>query len=541
MATTKDGPDGSALRDPLRNRGTAFSVDERERLGLRGLLPPRVESITEQVARVVDEVRRKQTPIEQYLYLASVQDDNETLFHRALVDDFHELLPIVYTPTVGQACQEWSEHSLRPRGLYLTAEDSGRILSTLRSAVRRDIGIIVVTDGGRILGLGDLGVNGMGIPIGKLALYTACAGVAPERCLPVTLDVGCDNVDVREHPRYLGLRMPRLTGPRYDALIDEFVDAAQQAFPGAVIQFEDFNNANAFRLLARYRERICTFNDDVQGTGAMGTAGLVAASRITGVGLDAQRVLFAGAGEAGLGMGAALISAMQRAGVDESEARKRCLFVDSRGTVVAGRTDLVEHKRPFAQPIPPFADLVTTIEAFRPTALIGASGQSGLFTRRVLEAMSRVCERPVIFALSNPTSKAECTAEQAYTATRGLAIFASGSPFGPVSLDGRTFATGQANNSYVFPGVGLGLLASGARCVTDAMFVAAADALAAMVTESDLAVGRIFPVQSRMREVAVAVATAVARVAFEQRITRDPPPADIAATIRASMYRPAYI
>ena len=539
MAAIETSTGEDVLRDPLRNRGTAFEIDERERLGLRGLLPPRVESITEQAARVVDEVRRKSTPIEKYLYLASVQDENETLFYRALVDDLHELLPIVYTPTVGQACQEWSQHFLRPRGVYLTAEDSGRMLSILR-AVRRDIGIIVVTDGGRILGLGDLGINGMGIPIGKLALYTAAAGVAPARCLPVTLDVGTNNAAVRDDPHYLGLRMPRLSGSGYDALIDEFVDAAQNAFPGVIVQFEDFNNANAFRLLARHRERVCAFNDDVQGTGAMGVAGLVAASRITGVGLGEQRVLFAGAGEAGLGFGAGLISAMQRAGVAESDARARCLFVDSKGTVVASRTDLAEHKRPFAQPIAPFSNLVATIEAFRPTTLIGTSTQGALFTREVLEAMARVAERPVIFALSNPTSKAECTAQQAYTATDGRAVFASGSPFDPVMLNGRTFAPGQANNAYVFPGVGLGLLASGARFVSDAMFVAAADALAGMVSESDLAAGRVFPPQARMRDVAVAVATAVATIAYEQHIATKPRASDLAASIRATMYRPAY-
>jgi malate dehydrogenase (oxaloacetate-decarboxylating)(NADP+) len=530
----------AALRDPLYNRGTAFGAEAREQLGLRGLLPPRVESITEQAQRVVEEVRRKPTPIEQYLHLASVHDENEALFFRVLVDDLHEMLPIVYTPTVGQACQEWSERFVRPRGVYLTANDAGRMLQILRSAVPRDIGIIVVTDGSRILGLGDLGINGMGIPIGKLALYTACAGVAPERCLPVTLDAGCDNAAVREHPHYLGLRMPRLSGAQYDAMVDEFVDAAQQAFPGVIVQFEDFKNAHAFRLLARYRERMCAFNDDVQGTGAMGVAGLMAAAHISGVAIGAQRILFAGAGEAALGMGAGVVSAMQRAGLAEADARRRCLFVDSKGTVVASRDDLAPHKRPFAQTIAPLPDLVATIEAFRPTTLIGASGQGGLFTRDVLKAMARVAERPVIFALSNPTSKAECTAEQAYTATDGRAIFASGSPFGPVTMNGQTFAPGQANNSYVFPGVGLGLLASGARRVTDAMFVAAADALAGMVSESDLAAGRVFPPQARMRDVAAAVATAVATTAYEQDLATKPRPVDLAASIRAAMYRPAY-
>jgi len=321
----------NVLHDRLANRGTAFDADQRDRLGLRGFLPSRVESIEEQAARVLENLRFKSTPIEQYAYLAAVQDDNETLFFRVLVDHLQELLPIVYTPTVGQACQEWSRRFLRPRGLYITADDTGRIRDLMRAVPQRDVGIIVVTDGGRILGLGDLGLNGMGIPIGKLALYTACAGVPPQRCLPVMLDVGTDTAAVRDDPRYLGLRMPRLTGQPYDALLDEFVDSVQRVFPGAILQFEDFNNANAFRLLDRYRRRLCTFNDDVQGTGAMGLAGLLAAARATGVPLASQRVLFIGAGEAGLGIGAALVTALQRAGLTPSESRERCLFFERLG------------------------------------------------------------------------------------------------------------------------------------------------------------------------------------------------------------------
>jgi malate dehydrogenase (oxaloacetate-decarboxylating)(NADP+) len=540
MSATRFDSGISLLRDPLVNRGMAFTSAERDHFALRGLLPPRVESIEHQAARALDNIRAKSSPIEKYLCLASLQNENETLFYRVALDNLLELLPLVYTPTVGQACQEWSRWYSTPRGLYITPEDRGRVAEILRHWPRHDIGVIVVTDGGRILGLGDLGANGMGIPIGKLALYTACAGVPPQRCLPVTLDVGTDTARIREDPFYIGRRVPRLTGDDYDALIEEFVTATQSVFPGAIVQFEDFNNANAFRLLARYRDRLCCFNDDLQGTGAMGLAGLYAAGRLVGRPLAEQRVLFVGAGEACLGIGAILVSAMQREGLTEAQARARCLFIDSKGTVVSSRTDLPTHKRAFAQSIAPYSDLVATIEAFRPTALVGACGQGGRFTRPVVEAMGRVTERPIIFALSNPTSKAECTAEQAYTWSSGRAVFASGSPFDAVTLNGRTYAPGQANNSYIFPGVGLGLIVSGAMRVTDAMFFAAAEALAEMVSDADLQVDRVYPLQTKLREVALAVANAVAGVAFDAGFTTKPKPADLRATIASAMYRPAY-
>ncbi|MBS1216072.1 MAG: malate dehydrogenase [Proteobacteria bacterium] len=540
MTTTRPDAGVTLLRDPLANHGTAFTAAERDHFALRGLLPPSIESIEDQAARALDSIRSKSSPIEKYRCLASLQNENETLFYRVVLDNLLEMLPLIYTPTVGQACQEWSHCYLTPRGLYITPEDRGRVAEILRGWPRRDVGIIVVTDGGRILGLGDLGANGMGIPIGKLALYTACAGVPPGRCLPVTLDVGTDTARIREDPLYIGRREPRLTGEAYDALIDEFVAATQAVFPRVIVQFEDFNNANAFRLLARYRDRLCCFNDDVQGTGAMGLAGLYAAGRLAGRRLSEQRVLFVGAGEACLGIGAIAVSAMQREGLSDAEARARCLFIDSKGTVVASRSDLPAHKRPFAQDIAAYPDVVATIEAFRPTALVGACGQGGRFTQPVVEAMIEATERPIVFALSNPTSKAECTAEQAYTWSAGRAIFASGSPFDPVTLNGRTHAPGQANNSYIFPGVGLGLMVSGATRVTDAMFFAAANTLAGMVTEADLRLGRVFPPQTRMREVAVAVATAVAGVAWDAGLAKKPRPADLRAAIASAMYQPAY-
>jgi malate dehydrogenase (oxaloacetate-decarboxylating)(NADP+) len=528
------------LNDPLCNRGTAFTLEERDRLGLAGRLPPRVETIGEQVARVLAGVRAQGTAMARFDHLAAVRDENETLFFRALIDNLEELVPVVYTPTIGQACLDWSRIHRRPRGLYLTPRERGRVAAVLRAWPQRDVGIIVVTDGGRILGLGDLGANGMGIPIGKLALYVACAGIDPARCLPVTLDVGTDNASLRDDPFYLGRRAPRLAGAAYDALVEEFVAAAQAEFPGVLVQFEDFANVNAFRLLAAYRSRVCCFNDDIQGTGAMGLAGLYAAQRITGLRLTDQRLLFFGAGEAGAGMADMVAAAMVREGLSEHDARRRCWLIDSKGLVVAGRAGLAEHKRRFAHDHPPIADLAAAVEAIRPTVLVGASGQAGAFTAPVLAAMARLNERPVIFALSNPTSKAECTAEDAYRATGGRAILATGSPFPPVTLDRRTHFTGQANNSFVFPGVGLGVLASGASRVTDDMFSVAARALADQVGPEDLAAGRIFPPASRMREVAAAVATAVARTAYAAEVATRAQPSDLAAHLRAGMYRADY-
>jgi len=529
-----------ALRDPLANRGTAFSLEERERLGLTGLLPPQVEAIETQAARVLAAVRAKSAPIDRYAYLAALQNENETLFFRTLIDNLEELLPFVYTPTVGQACLEWSRIYERPRGLYITPRERGRMRDVLRRWRRQEVGIIVVTDGGRILGLGDLGANGMGIPIGKLALYVACAGVDPGLCLPVMLDVGTDTAAVRNDALYLGVRAPRPATAEYDELVEEFVAATQEVFPGALVQFEDFANVNAFRLLARYRDRVCSFNDDIQGTGAMGLAGVETALRLTGGRLEDQRLLFFGAGEANVGIATIVVAALQRAGLSAAAARQRCWFIDSKGLVTAARTDLADHKRPFAQDHAPVADLPAAIESIRPSLLVGASGQPGAFSDAVLAAMARVNERPVIFALSNPTSKSECTAEQAYRATDGRAVFASGSPFPAVSLAGRTVLTGQSNNSYIFPGIGLGVLASGATRVTDDMYFAAARALGRQVSDSDLAEGRIFPPVARMREVAAAVATAVAEVAHAQGLATRSCPADLAAHVRACMYRARY-
>jgi malate dehydrogenase (oxaloacetate-decarboxylating)(NADP+) len=528
------------LRDALANRGTGFSVEERERLGLTGLLPPRVESIDAQTSRVLARLRAQSSPIEKYCQLAALQDANETLFFRTLIDNLEELVPIVYTPTVGQACLDWSRLYVRPRGLYISPRERGRVRDVLRRWPQPKVGVIVVTDGGRILGLGDLGANGMGIPIGKLALYVACAGVDPAMCLPVMLDVGTDTASVRDDPFYLGVRTPRLGGAAYDELIDEFVDATQEVFPGVLLQFEDFASVNAFRLLARYRDQVCCFDDDIQGTGAMGLAGIQTALRLTGARLADQRLLFFGAGQANIGIGTMVVAALQRAGLSEADARSRCWFIDSNGLITQARRDLAERKQPLARDLASVPDLLSAVRTIRPTMLIGASGQSGAFSAGVLGAMAQLNERPVIFALSNPTSKAECTAEQAYRATQGRGIFASGSPFATLTVDGRTYAPGQANNSFVFPGVGLGVLASGARRVTNEMYFAAAQALGAEVTEADLALGRIFPPAARIRDVAAAVAIAVAEVAHAQGVATHARPADLAADIRQRMYRATY-
>lgn len=530
----------TVLSDPATNRGTAFTHPQREALGLQGLLPPGVETIAQQVARVMDNLQAQATDLDRHLYLRALHDRNETLYYRTLHDHLAQTLPLIYTPTVGQACQEYSRRFLAPRGLYLTAHDRGRMAELLRRWPQTQVSVIVVTDGSRILGLGDLGANGMGIPIGKLDLYVACGGIAPDRCLPIMLDLGTDNAALRDDPFYLGLRQPRLQGQAYAQALAEFVAAVQAVYPGVLLQFEDFSNQPAFALLARYRDQLCCFNDDIQGTGAMGLAGLYAALRLRGGTLGTQRILFAGAGEAALGIAHMVTAAMTAQGLSLAEARARCWLMDSQGLVVAARTDLPEHKRPYAHDHAPLPDLHAAVAALRPDVLIGASGTAGLFDEAVLRELARGTPRPLVMALSNPTSKAECTAQQAYAWTGGRAIFASGSPFPPVLWEGATLSPGQGNNAFIFPGVGLGVRVCSARRVSDAMFFAAAQALADQVTAADLQCGRIFPPADRLREVAAAVAHAVARAAYAQGLAEQPEPADLAATIRACMMVPHY-
>ncbi len=528
------------LHDPVLNKGTAFTDAEREALGLRGLLPPIVMTEELQVRRVLENFRKKPTPLEKYIYMTSLQDRNETLFYKVVIDNLDTMMPIIYTPTVGQGCQEYCHIFQRPRGLYISVRDRGRIASLLRNWPYDDVRVIVITDGERILGLGDLGAGGMGIPVGKLALYTACAGIHPTRCLPVTLDVGTNNENLLSDPLYIGIPEKRLRGEPFDSLVDEFMTAVQERFPCAVVQLEDFANLNAFRLLSKYRDQVCTFDDDIQGTASVTLAGLYSALRITGGRMRDQRLLFLGAGEAGVGIADLFASTLVEEGVSEKEARKQCWLFDSKGLVVKSRTDLAEHKRPYAHDVPFIGEFAKAVETFKPTAIIGVSGQPRTFTRSVVEAMARLNQHPMIFALSNPTSKSECTAEEAYTWTEGRAIFASGSPFDPVAIGGKTHVSGQANNSYIFPGVGLGVVACEASCVTDEMFYEAAKALARAVKDDDLSQGRIYPPLSKIRDVSAEIARAVAEVAYKRGLARRVRPKDLMADIIAQMYVPEY-
>jgi len=527
------------LQDPRWNRGTGFTHEERTALALEGLLPPRVQSIQQQLDRVLDNLRRKPDDLERYIGLIALQDRNETLFYRLVIDHLPQIMPLIYTPTVGAACEAFGSIFRRPRGLYISALHRGRIREVVANWPG-EARMIVVTDGERILGLGDLGADGMGIPIGKLSLYTAAAGIDPHGCLPIMFDVGTESDRRLGDPLYLGIARRRLRGDEYDELFEELVTALSERFPTAVIQMEDFARGNAFRLLDRYRGRLCLFNDDIQGTGSVVAAGLGSALRIVGRDLTDCRVLFVGAGEAATGTADTIVAMLVAGGMDESEARRRCWFVDSQGLVIAGRAGLNAEKRRYAQPHPPVHGLEAAIQAVRPHALLGASGTPGIFSRTAVESMAMLNERPIVFALSNPTSKAECTAEQAYSWSGGRAIFASGSPFDPVRIGGRTLVPGQANNAYVFPGVGLGLIASAARTVPDACFLAATRALSDMTTEEDRAQGRVFPPLERIREVSRRVAAATAEAAIAAGVAGCDPGMDVDACVRDLMWEPSY-
>jgi malate dehydrogenase (oxaloacetate-decarboxylating)(NADP+) len=539
-STVFQSPHGLALlRDPLLNKGIAFTEQERDALGLRGFLPAAVMSMQAQVERVLTNLRGLPSDLEKYVALNSLHDRNEALFFRIVCDHIDEIQPLIYTPTVGLACQKYGLIFQRPRGLFISATDRGRIAEILGNWPYRTK-LIVVTDGERILGLGDLGANGMGIPVGKLSLYSACAGIHPENCLPVMLDVGTNNEEFLNDPYYIGLRQRRLTGAAYDEFVDEFVTAARAAFPGVLIQFEDFANHSAFRLLHKYRDEACVFNDDIQGTAAVALAGLFSALRVNGGKLREQRLLFLGAGEAATGIADLVVSAMIAEGLSEADALRRNWLVDSKGLVVKGRPGLSGHKLRYAHDEAPVGDFLTAMNTLKPTAIIGVAAVGGAFTPDVLQTMAKINDRPIVFALSNPTSKAECTAEEAYRHTGGRALFACGSPYDPVKLDGKTFVPRQGNNSYIFPGVGLGVIASGARLVTDEMFMAAAHTLAHCVTEADLGQGSLYPALPRIREVSAQIGAAVAGVAFQRGLATDRTPNDLIGFVQSQMYDPHY-
>ena len=530
------------LTNPLLNKGMAFSEHERDSLGLRGLLPPRILSIEEQTERVLFNFRRQTTDLEKYIFLTMLQQRNEVLFYHLLNLHLEEMMPIIYTPTVGQACLEYGSIFRRPRGLYLSIEDRGRVREVMRHWPNMSAKLIVATDGERILGLGDLGSYGMGICIGKLALYTACAGVHPYYCLPISLDAGTDNEALLSDPFYTGLNRRRIRGEEYDDFINEFVESVGDVFPGSLLQFEDFGNSNAFRLLKKWRHQICSFNDDIQGTAAVALAGLFGAIRTSGSRVEEQRILFMGAGEAGLGIAQLFVQHLVSCGMPVEQARERCWFVDSKGLIVASRAkELTEHKLEFAHEAERCSDLAGAVKIVRPTALIGVAGVGRVFTQEVVSLMAEMNQHPIIFALSNPTSKAECTSLEAIEWSAGRAIYASGSPMPAVEYQGRRIVPGQGNNVYIFPGVGLGVLASQSRIVTDSMFLAAARTLADMVTDAEIAEGRVYPSLKRIRNVSLRIATEVAKIAFHEDLAQVPEPQDLEGDIADRMFQPEYI
>jgi malate dehydrogenase (oxaloacetate-decarboxylating)(NADP+) len=528
------------LHDAGLNKGTAFSEQERDALGLRGLLPPRVHSPEQQMMRVLDNLAKKPSELEQYIFLIGLQDRNETLFYRTVIDHLEKVMPIIYTPTVGRACQDYGHVFRRPKGIFISVKDAGRIASILRNWPTKKVRVIVVTDGERVLGLGDLGADGMGIPVGKLALYTACGGIHPSACLPVTIDVGTDNENLLKDPLYIGIQQRRVRGAVYDDLLDEFVTAVQEVFPDALIQFEDVADYNAFRLLNRYRGKVRMFNDDIQGTGAMVLAGVYSALRIAKRALVDQRFLFFGAGQEATGIADLLVSAMGQEGLSTAEARKRCWFFAERGLVVKSQANVAEHARRYVQDQECVGDPLTVIDSFRPTELIGVAANSDAFTKSVLRRVSEINERPVIFALADPSSRAERIAVDACYSTDGRAIFASEKPFPRIAIGGRRFVSNQANNAYIFPGIALGIVASGSRLVVDEMFLLAAHAVAAGISNEDACEENIYPPISRIREVSLDVACATAEVAYRCGLATRPKPADLRSAIKAEMYEPKY-
>lgn len=534
----------SLLRDPHYNKGLAFTEQERDTHYLRGLLPPACLTQELQEKKLMHNLRQYQVPLQRYMAMMDLQEANEKLFYRLLIDNVEELLPVVYTPTVGEACQKYGSIFRRPQGLYISLKEKGRIREVLKNWPEKAIQVIVVTDGERILGLGDLGCQGMGIPVGKLSLYTALGGIRPSACLPVTIDVGTNNQNLLKDEFYIGLRRRRATGQEYAELMEEFMTAVKQNYGEKVlIQFEDFANHNAFGLLEKYSKTHLVFNDDIQGTASVVLAGVVAALNVVGGKLTDHTFLFLGAGEAGTGIAELIgLEMSKQTNTPIEECRKRIWLVDSKGLIVKSRIDTLQHfKKPWAHEHDFVKNLSDAVKVIKPTVLVGSSGVGRTFTKEVVEAMASFNERPIILSLSNPTSQSECTAEEAYTWSKGRAIFASGSPFNPVEYEGKTFVPGQANNAYIFPGFGLGLVMSGAIRVHDDMLLAASEALASQVTPEDFEKGLIYPSFKNIRKISAQIAAKVAAKVYELGLaSRLPRPENLVKYAESCMYSPLY-
>jgi malate dehydrogenase (oxaloacetate-decarboxylating)(NADP+) len=528
------------LQDPALNKSTAFTEGEKQALGLVGLVPDVTESEDLQLRRVMMQLGHKTTDLDRYIYLVNLLDHNETLFYRTIMSDPARFLPIVYDPTIGEACLKFGHIYRQPRGMSLSIERRGKVKKILENWPQKDVRFICVTDGGRILGLGDLGANGMGIPIGKLQLYTAAAGVPPQKLLPMYLDAGTNNEQYLNDPLYLGLRKTRPSTDDLYSFVDEFMEAVQKVFPKCCVHFEDWTGVDAVHLLARYRDKYCVYNDDVQGTAGITLAGMINATKLKGTKLKDERYLFLGAGSAAIGLANLLCSALVAQGMDRKAAEGQVSMFDVNGLLEPSRKDLVDFQLPYAHPHAPTKDFVAAIESIKPTTIIGVSTIGGAFTQKVVETLSRINERPIILALSNPTEHAECTAEQAYTWSKGKAIYAAGVQFPPVNYDGQTILPGQANNFYIFPAVGMAIFATQARRVSDEMFIEAAQAVADQVLLKQLEQGLLYPLQSNILETEIMTASRVAKLVFDSNLARVDRPADIEAFIRQHIYKPEY-
>ena len=538
MTTSKHGIE--VLYDPSLNKSTAFTEAEKQALGLVGLVPDITETEDLQLSRVLMQLGHKNTDLDRYIYLINLLDHNETLFYRTIMSDPSRFLPIVYDPTIAEACLKFGHIYRRARGMYLSMARRGKVKDILRNWPQKDVRFICVTDAGRILGLGDLGANGAGIPIGKLQLYTACAGVPPQYLLPMYLDAGTNNEQYLHDPLYLGMRKTRPSTGELFSFVDEFVEAVQEVFPKCCIHFEDWTGVDAVHLLERYRNKYCVYNDDVQGTAGITLAGMINATKLKGTKLKDEKYLFCGAGSAGIGLANLLCSALVAQGLTLKKAQSQIYMFDVNGLLESTRRDLVDFQQPYAHQHPPTQDFVAAIESIKPTTIIGVSTIGGAFNQKVVEAMSKINDRPVILALSNPTEHAECTPEQAYTWSKGKAIYAAGVQFAPVHLDGQTFLPGQANNFYIFPAIGMAIFATQAKRVTDEMFIEAGQAVADQVSPELLKQGLLYPLQSNILEIEIQTAARVAKLVFDAGLARVERPDDMVAFIREHVYTPKY-